>query len=555
MLDLPSLGSEGVSVGELMPKLGEMVSRCLESGNPILGQHINEADCGLMANATPIREKGQVQGVICIFQELGQFETAAHGLESYKRISRQWETVFKASSDGIWVCNGDGVVIDVNAASEALNGIKAGDVIGKPMSGLIKEGLFDRSVTLEVLDTRRQVSVMQFIGRTGRYLLATGTPVLDEDGSILLVVVNERDITQLNAMREELARTQQMTEKIRDELAGLSLRELRDQQIVAESDNMRQILQVALKLARLDTTNVLITGESGTGKGLLAKFIHQSSARRREPFIQINCAALPENLLEAELFGYEKGAFTGASEKGKVGLFELANGGTLFLDEIGDMPLSLQAKLLKYLDDREILRLGGIRSRTIDCSILAATNQPLEELVRRKQFRRDLYYRLSVFVLSIPPIRERPEDAFELTRFFLNRYNKRYRMKKQIRQEGLEAIQAHPFSGNVRELKNLIKQAVVISEGRLLDPYLRANLTPARGSSPGTLNPAAPRHLSVEMAALEKRILKEAKNRCRTTREMARWLSVSQPTVVRKLKAHGLSEHPGLGRRKRAERG
>jgi PAS domain S-box-containing protein len=530
----------GRYISDLLPLTGPLVMECLRTGKSRLGHHILGKEVDLVLNITPVRSNRKILGAVCNFQEMREFENAAKKLASYKRVNKQLETIFNASSDGIWVCNGEGRVIDVNAASEALNGIQARDVVGRNMADLIAEGLFDQSVTLEVLETRRQVSVMQYVKRTGRYLLATGTPVLEEDGRIFLVVTNERDMTQLNAIRQELDRTHMITEKMREELADLSLRELKEQQIVADSEKMRQIVQVALKLARMAASNILILGESGTGKGLLAKFIHDNSQRRKNPFIQINCAALPENLLEAELFGYEKGAFTGASEKGKVGLFELAHEGTLFLDEIGDLPLPLQAKLLKYLDDREVIRLGGTRAKRIDCSIIAATNQNLEDRVAKKMFRQDLYYRLNTFRLRIPPLRERPEDIFELVRFFLHRYNKAFRTKKQIQQAGMEAILAHPFPGNVRELKNLIKQAVVISDERKLDPHIQSSLQPLNPLSLPASSAKRPKNLSAEVSAVEESLLREACRRCRTTREVATRLGVSQSTVVRKMRRYGL---------------
>ena len=208
------------------------------------------------------------------------------------------------------------------------------------------------------MENRSQINMVQYVGKTRKHLLVTGTPLLDEKGDIKLVVVNERDMTQLNVIREQLEDSQKVSRKYRDELIEMSALESDERTIVAESPNMKQVLHCALKLARLDASNILLLGESGTGKGLLAKFIHDRGGRRGHPLIQINCAALPESLLEAELFGYEKGAYTGAGEHGKAGLFELAQNGTLFLDEIGDCPISIQAKLLKYLDDPKSLEAG-----------------------------------------------------------------------------------------------------------------------------------------------------------------------------------------------------
>ena len=295
----------------------------------------------------------------------------------YEILSRQFETIFHSSSDGIWVCDGKGVVININEASETLNGIRAEDVIGRNIKDLVKRKIFDQSVTTRVLATGKRQTVMQHIPKTGKYLLSTGTPSLTEDGKIALIVVNERDMTELNTLRKQFEQSQQAREKYRQELTDISLLELERNDIIAESAAMRRILQMALKLSQIGASNILILGESGTGKGLLARFIHKNSSRNNHPLVEINCAALPENLLEAELFGYEKGAFTGADEKGKIGLFELAQGGTLFLDEIGDMPLPLQAKLLKYLDNHEIRRVGGTRSIKVECATIAATNKDL----------------------------------------------------------------------------------------------------------------------------------------------------------------------------------
>jgi len=223
-------------------------------------------------------------------------------------------------------------------------------------------------------------------------------------------------------------------------------------------------------------SNILIQGESGTGKGLLAKLIHKSGSRSGKPFIQINCAALPENLLEAELFGYEKGAFTGAHQKGKLGLFELAQGGTLLLDEIGDLPYPMQAKLLKCLEDHEIMHLGGLKPIRIDCIVIAATNQNLEELVVEDRFRKDLFYRLNTFNFRIPPLRERPEDIFELANAFLVKYNRAYGQDKRLSYRAIEALESYAFPGNVRELKNLVKKSVVLADEQRIDGIIMQSL-------------------------------------------------------------------------------
>jgi len=541
ILHLSAKKHTGNYISKLLPLTGPQVMECLRTGKSKLGHHIIGKKVDLVLNITLIRSGKQIKGSVCNFQELKQFESAAKKLESYRCLNRQLETIFKASSDGIWVCNGKGKVIDINEASEKLNGIQAKQIIGKNVIDLVDSGLFDRSVTLEVLETKRQVSVIQEIKRTKKILLATGTPAFDDEGNIFLVVVNERDMTQLNAIQKQLEQSRMVTEKYKDKLAELSLMELKNQEIVAENEKMRQVLHLALKLAHLSASDILILGESGTGKGLLAKFIHKNSHRSKKPFIQINCAALPENLLEAELFGYEKGAFTGARKEGKVGLFELAQDGTLFLDEIGDLPHSLQAKLLKYLDDHEIMRIGGLKPKKIDCTIIAATNRDLEARVQQKRFRKDLFYRLNAFTIRIPPLRERPDDIFELVNFYMKKYGKEYGLTRRISPDALKMLQAFPFPGNVRELKNILKKAVVMSEHESVDEMIHQSLSAdVSHHIASSVNTHQGRGFINKIFELEKEILQNAMTCCKSTREMARYLKISQPTVVRKLKKHRL---------------
>jgi transcriptional regulator with PAS, ATPase and Fis domain len=386
--------------------------------------------------------------------------------------------------------------------------------------------------------------MMQYLPKTRKYILVTATPSFDEEGNPYLVVLNERDLTHLGNMREQLEKARQLTEKAKEEIAGYKMLELQPREIVAASQKMRQVLRTAHKLGTMGVSDILISGESGTGKGVVAKFIHRAVNRVRKPFLQINCAALPENLLEAELFGYEKGAFTGAKDSGKVGLFELAHGGILFLDEIGDIPLSLQAKLLKYLDDHEVMRLGAVKSSKVDCMIVAATNQDLEALVEEKKFRDDLYYRLNSFRIEVPPLRERPEDIFELVRKSLSKYNKLYGLNRKISQRGFEAIRSYPFPGNVRELKNLIRMTVIMSERDVLDRSIEESINQAMKSTQDIdIAPNSGRGINLheELIKAEKEILRKAVNRSKTTRELADLLGVSQPTAFRKMRRHQLS--------------
>jgi PAS domain S-box-containing protein len=542
ILDLNEKGVIGAHIRAVLPLTGRLFTNCLKSGESQLGRHIIGKKARLVVSVTPIMEDQRLLGAMANFQKMQDFEDSARQLESYRQLNVQLEAIFKSSSDGIWLCDGSGKILNINGASEKINAINARDVVGKNVREIVKEGLVDRSATLEVLETRRQVSLLQYLKKTNKYLLVTGTPVFDQDGRISLVVVNERDMTQLNRMKEELAQTRMETERFKDELVELSLLELKDQEVIAKSEEMRQVLRVAIKLAKMDASNILILGETGTGKGLLAKFIHQYSHRKKKPFIQINCAALPETLLEAELFGYEKGAFTGAREHGKIGLFELAHEGTLFLDEIGDLPLPVQAKLLKYLDDQEIMRLGGIKPRPVDCTIIAATNRNLEARSRRRKFRQDLFFRLNSFMMQIPPLRARPDDIFELVNHLLEKYNLQYALKRRISPGAIERIKSYPFPGNVRELKNMIKIAVMMSETDSLDDYILRNLkTSVLEQTDYGQKPGSRMSLTEETRAFEKRLLQNAMTNFKTTREMAGFLGINQSTVVRKMKKYDLA--------------
>jgi PAS domain S-box-containing protein/TyrR family helix-turn-helix protein len=533
----------GTNISEHLKMTARLVHRCLKTGKPQIGRHIRGKRMKLVANITPVRENGKILGAVCCFEKMYKFEQTARKLESYQRLNKQFETIFNSSSDGIWVVDGTGKVIAVNQAAEKFSNIKAADVMNKNVIKLVESGIIDQALSPDVLANKRQVNMLQYIEKTGKYILSTGTPAFDENGNVFLVVVNERDMTRLNELLEQLNQTRLVSNKYKDKLTELGMLELKKQEIIAESEEMRQVLRIALKIAQMEASNILIQGESGTGKGLLAKFIHRNSPRHNKPFIQINCATIPENLLEAELFGYEKGAFTGARQSGKAGLFELAHGGTFFLDEIGDIPYVVQAKLLKCLEDHEIMHLGGLKPTKINCTVIVADNKDLATLVKEKKFRADLYYRLNAFSIKIPPLRERPDDTFDLANYFLRKYNETYTSDKQLSYSAIEMLQAYPFHGNVRELKNLVKKAVVLSEERNLDEFIQKSLGYETSEEFRTVanRTAAPSILTVKLKETESKILKTAFMQCKSTREIAKYLGISQPSVVRKLKKYGIS--------------
>ena len=490
----------------------------------------------LFFEITPLMVDGCLEGAVVSLQKPSRFEELAVELSSFQDMANTLQAIFDSSSDGIWVTNGDGIVTQINRASEELNGVKSTRIVGKSIDGIIDSGLVDVSVSNEVLEKKHKVSMLQNITKTGRQLLCTGTPVFDGSGALSMVVVNERDVTELLDLREHLRAAREMTEKARKEITNLNLLELGQGAYVAESKSIKRLLVSALKLAQLEVSGILLLGESGTGKSMLAKLLHQHSPRSAGPFLAINCAAVPEQLFEAELFGYEKGAFTGARETGKAGLLELADGGTFFLDEVGEMPPSIQAKLLKCIDEKEFTPLGGSTPKKINCVIIAATNKDLEKQVRKRKFRKDLFYRLNVFTLTIPPLRERVEDIFALATSFLKKYNERYGKFKSLSPASLKMLQNYSFPGNIRELDSLIKKGVAVAEGQFLDSYLEQSIY---GLEEDDTVSTAGLSLTEALEKVEREMFVEALKVCPTTRDIARHLKVSQPTVVRRLKNMG----------------
>lgn len=376
-----------------------------------------------------------------------------------------FKTAFESSYDGIHILDKDGATLYINKACTRIEGITEEEAKKKNIRQLVEEGVYSESVTLIVLETNAPATIVQ-TAKNGSEILVTGTPIY-KDGKIDKIIVNSRDITELNALKKEVLLREEQSRKYQEELELYRKEYMQPPLMVSKNLKMQKVLNLASVVSDVDST-VLVTGESGVGKGLISKYIHSCSGRRDGPFIKIDCSAIPETLFESEIFGYEKGAFTGAEKRGKIGLLELANGGTVFLDEIGEMPLAMQPKILRAIQDRQVRRVGGEELRNLDVRIIAATNIDIEKMVEEKLFREDLYYRLNVVPIQIPPLRERPEDILPLVNGIVEGINHKYGWHKVIDTATIKRMMVYPWPGNVRELENLIERLMVSTEGKTI---------------------------------------------------------------------------------------
>ncbi|MDL0226690.1 sigma 54-interacting transcriptional regulator, partial [Clostridioides difficile] len=339
-------------------------------------------------------------------------------------------------------------------------GLKKEDILGKNVSFLEDSGYSTKSPIPIVLKTKTKFSLEQDT-QTGKKLIITATPIFDENGHLEFTVENCRDITELNNIKNKLEDTKKQVKKYKSEVETLYRTALRiEDTVIMDGIVMRPIINTVNHVSKTDVS-VLLLGESGTGKSSLARYIHHNSNRSNGPFITINCATISPQLLESELFGYTSGAFTGASTKGKVGLVELANGGTLFLDEIGDIPQNLQAKFLQLIQDRTFTPVGSLKNKKVDIRIISATNVDLVSKVKEKKFREDLYYRLNVIEIKLPPLRERRDNLVEIIKYYFNRYSSDFNLNKTISKEAMDAIANYRFPGNIRELQNIIQKILL----------------------------------------------------------------------------------------------
>lgn len=346
------------------------------------------------------------------------------------------------SSEEIFVLDAEQRVIFVNGTCEKHYGLKPEDVVGKYNSELYEKGYWKPSIVPLVYKEKKPVTI-KMTTYLGAELLTTAVPILNDKNEIEFVVTTSHKLQNYKSIKND-----------KEEHLPSGTQNIATP--ITNCEKMKNILKMCEKIAKVDST-VLIQGESGTGKGVLAEYIHSISKRSNKTFLKINCAALPGDLLESELFGYTEGAFTGANRKGKKGLLEIADGGTLFLDEIGEMPLSLQAKLLQVIQEKQFLPVGGHEIKRVDVRIIAATNRDLIEMVKNNLFREDLFYRLNIIDIQLPPLRERREDIIPLTYNFLYKFNKKYEMNKIISQECLDLFYWYSWPGNIRQLENVME--------------------------------------------------------------------------------------------------
>ena len=504
------------------------------SGTSEILQKVRIKDRFFLFNRSPIVDKNNcVIGAVAVLQDISELELVSDELSRVKALNKEFDAIFESSFDGIWLSDGDGKVLNMNRANEKIFGFSRDQLIGKYPADMLEKGVYSRSSVVRAIEKKETVTTT-LTTRDGKTIIATSTPVFDEKNDISLVVNNIRDATQLFELQSELDQMKGLTELYKNQLRQVEVKK----GFVYESTQMEEVVSLALRLAEVECP-VLITGPSGVGKELIADIIHSNSDRKGGPFIKVNCGAIPENLMETELFGYEPGAFSGASRAGKLGYFALAHKGTLLLDEIGELPLHMQVKLLRAVQDNSIIRVGGTKPFQVDIRLLAATNRNPEVMIANDEFREDLYYRINVAAISIPALNERREDILPLVEHFLAQFNKKYKKNIQVTNEVIDYWCRSDWQGNVRQLENTVERIVVSARDQVVTTHDLKTGAPGKSINDGVQEAIS---LPEAVAQTERKLIKGVFQRYKTTREMAEKLNIHQSTLIRKAAKYGIKK-------------
>jgi len=448
-----------------------------------------------------------------------------------------------SSHDGFLISSPQGIALYFNRPYVKLTRLEGILEVGSDLWELHRRGLVPSASCLEAVQTQAPVNRIHYTAQNRTAIITASIPCFDDTGRLDRVVTNVRDVSEFFDLREQIESVQSNLERFSAQVGGEEKGPRSG--VIAVSPVMQSLLETAEHIAAVDA-GVLIQGESGTGKEVLAHFIHASSPRRDKPFLAINCGAIPESLLESELFGYTEGVFTGQVKGGKKGIIRAAEGGTLLLDEIGDMPLSLQGKLLRFLDSKTYLPLGATQSVSADVRIVSATSRDLQQMVREGAFRPDLYYRLNIVDLRVPPLRERRDDIGPLAMFFLDQGNRSYHLQKRMPSFVLQALHQYDWPGNVRELRNVVERMVVLSHGQYCE--LPPGFSQDAHALTDVIYDGDIGPLSDYLAQKEQKYIMAAYRQCGTTRKAAQALGIDHSTLIRKMRRYGIS---AIDRRKK----
>lgn len=450
------------------------------------------------------------------------------------RLSQDIFEILYKSNVGIAICDNEGRFIWGNPQYQKISNFDVHKVTGQHILDIMTahsvnvhgaENMF--SVVLQ----KRASHTCLVDFQTGHEIIATATPLFNKDGSLRWLMYSLVDCNQVFDMQQKLAEVAERMEITEQQLQQSLLENHSTENYVVHDQKMIDIYASAIRMAKVPAT-VLILGETGTGKDHLARFIHNSSDRKDKPFVHVNCSAIPENLFESELFGYEAGSFTGASKKGKMGLIEFANNGTLYLDEVAEIPLNLQTKLLVVLQDRCLNRIGSVTPKDVDVRVIAATNRNLSDLIKRKEFREDLFYRLNVLEIHLPRLNDRKDDIIPLIHFFINKFNKKYKLNKQIHRNALRLLVQYDWPGNVRELEHIIERMIIMCP----DNIITENQIPFRLQKEDkfqqTLNEG--QTLKMVLESVEEQIIRNVIAKSANLKDAAEKLGIELSTLTKK---------------------
>jgi transcriptional regulator with PAS, ATPase and Fis domain len=511
------------------------LDKVFATGKTLLNHLVIKNEIGILVDYSPILNyENEVDGIIIVAQDLPMVEEMAMEIEYIKDLNKDLHAILSSIYDEILVVNNKGELIrfSENIIKDFWK-VDLKELIGKNILEFEDQGLFTPSVTRLVLEKGKKVSVVQET-KSGRKILAVGNPVFNENHELDRIIIASRDITETTRLKSELQEIRKITEQYKKELDDFKSKDRFLKKLIYCSPKMEKIINQAKKIADFSST-VLLYGESGVGKEVIAQAIHQLGRRSTKPFLKLNCGAIPENLLESELFGYAKGAFTGADKNGKEGYFKQADGGILFLDEIGEMPTHLQVKLLRVLQEQEVIPIGSTTPIKVNVQIIAATNKKLEKMVEEGTFREDLFYRLNVIPIHIPPLRERTEDISLLAFHFLQQLNEKYERNYHLTPDAINVLEFYPWPGNVRELQNIVERLVVTADHAAIDSEFVSQFL-SIGYENKKMKPVITRVIPLQEAMdhVEEQLIVMAMNQYKTTTKAAKALGISQSSVSRK---------------------